>query len=120
MITNKEEMDKHLDKNQEQAKMQIYNNKSVQLVLKIVIFTFLSIDIILFLVSIFYHDVDTFAIIVMLAIIVFQTIFWLCFLKEKCFYYFPKAIANYYYQGILWAAYLFSETLFMEICPIYF
>lgn len=118
MITNKEEMDKHLDKNQEQAKMQVYNNKSVQFVLKVVIFAFLLLDIILFLVAIFYYNIDIFTIAAMLAIIIFQIMFWLCFLKEKCFYYFPKAIANYYYQGILWAAYLFSETLFMGLCPV--
>lgn len=120
MITNKEEMDKHLDKNQEQAKMQVYNNKSVQFVLKVVIFAFLLLDIILFLVAIFYYNIDIFTIAAMLAIIIFQTMFWLCFLKEHCFYYFQKAITNYYYQGILWAAYLFSETLFMDICPVSF
>lgn len=119
-LNPKEQMDKYLDKNQEQTKAQIYKNESVHSVLRFIVFAFLLFDTILFFASIIYYGIGIFAIIAMLAIIVFQTMFWLCFLKEHCFYYFPKAIANYYYQGVLWVIYLFSETLFMEICPISF
>lgn len=119
-LNEKEKLDQYLDNNQEQAKAQIYKSKSVQSVLRFIVLAFLLFDAILFLASIIYYDIGIFAIIAMLAIIVFQTMFWLCFLKEHCFYYFPKAIANYYYQGVLWAIYLFSETLFMDICPVYF
>lgn len=119
-LNEKEKVDQYLDKNQEQAKAQIYKNESVQSVLRFIVLAFLLFDAILFLASLIYYDIGIFAIIAMLAIIVFQTMFWLCFLKEHCFYYFPKAIANYYYQGVLWAIYLFSETLFMDICPVSF
>lgn len=119
-LNEKEKLDQYLDKNQEQAKTQIYKNESVQLVSRFIVFAFLLFDTVLFLASIIYYDIGIFAIIGMLAIIVFQTMFWLCFLKERCFYYFQNAIANYYYQGVLWTIYLISETLFMEICPISF
>lgn len=106
-LTPKEQFDQYFDKNEEQAKAQFYQNKSMLLIIKILIIIVLFLDIISFVLSLIYHEVDVFGVVGMFAIIVFQILFWLCFLKEKCFYYFRKGIANYYYQAVIWATYLF-------------
>lgn len=118
MITNKEEMDKYLEKGQIEAKNRIYKNKSVRFVFNILFAILLILKLVYFVYSLIYYDIDIFEFAGMLTIIIFQIMLWLCILKESCWFYFRKAIANYYYQGFLGIAYLFSERLFMWLCPV--
>lgn len=119
-LTPKEQMDKYLENGQIEVRNQIYRNKSARFILRILIAISLCLNLACFVLSLIYHETDILMLIGMLAIIILQTMFWFCVLKETCLYYFDKAIANYYYHLALCLAYVFLETLFMDICPIYF
>ncbi len=117
-LTPKEQFDKNLERHQAEER-EVYQDKDFMRRAKQFILVLLVFNFAMWILSILYYETTFLQRISMLAIIIFQLLFWICAHKEKCFYYFDKAIANYYYHVLLWILYGISEMLFEAIFPIF-
>lgn len=114
----KEQFDRNLEKYQAEDR-KFYQNHSAVSGLKSLILPILCFNLILWILSILCYETTLLQRVGMLVIIIFEALFWLCSLKESCFYYYRTAIANYYYQIFLYSLYGIATMIFEVICPVF-
>lgn len=117
-MASKKETDEYFEKGQRESKKLLYNVAAQRLLIFLALFL-LALNLYSFVSYLIDYEVDAFVVVVMLAIIVFQNLFWFCVSRESCFFYFKRAVVNYFYRIILGFAFVLSQKLLMEICPTY-
>ncbi|MDE6979263.1 MAG: hypothetical protein K2O85_06810 [Helicobacter sp.] len=117
-MASKKETDEYFEKGQRESKNLLYKNVAMQRMLKFVALFLLVLNLYSFIFYLIDYEVDAFVVVVMLAVIIFQNLCWLCVFRESCFFYFKRAVVNYFYNMFLGFAFVLSQKLLMEICPV--
>ncbi|MDE7316552.1 MAG: hypothetical protein K2N12_02335 [Helicobacter sp.] len=115
-LNPKKETDEYFEKGQRESKKLLYNAAAQRLLIFIALFL-LVLNLYSFVSYLIDYEVDAFVVVVMLAVIIFQNLFWLCVFRESCLFYFKRAVVNYFYNMFLGFAFVLSQKLLMEICP---
>lgn len=117
-LNPKKETDEYFEKGQRETKKMLYENAAGQRFFMFLALSLLVLNLYSFVSYLIDYEVDAFVVIVMLAVIIFQNLFWLCVFRESCFFYFKRAVVNYFYNIILGFAFLLSQQLLIDICPV--
>lgn len=115
-LSPKKETDEYFEKGQRESKKLLYNATTQRLLIFLALFL-LALNLYSFVSYLIDYEVDAFVVVVMLAIIIFQNLFWFCVSRESCFFYFKRAVVNYFYHIILGLAFVLSQQLLIDICP---
>ena len=116
-LNPKKETDEYFEKGQRETKKMLYENAAGQRLFMFLALFLLALNLYSFVSYLIDYEVDAFVVVVMLAVIIFQNLFWLCVFRESCLFYFKRAVVNYFYNMFLGFAFVLSQKLLMEICP---